>query len=238
MAYITLNSLLTAIANAIRAKKGTTAQINAQNFPSEIARISTGATNLELVDYYTFDYSDGYQGTRTITATSKSIYIVMITGVGGNNRTVNWSTSTGESGSITTTNTNPTVSALISLKNGDTLTVTWARKTDNGINRNWLVLKAEQKGKIKMKLNDKTYDILCWIGRIVLPSLAVLYTTLGDIQGLPYTSEIPATIIGLDVFLNALLGISANTYYKEKANQNTEVYGLEITPLIWSKFLK
>lgn len=74
-----------------------------------------------------------------------------------------------------------------------------------------------------MKLKDKTYDILCWIGRIVMPSLAVLYTTLGDIWGLPYTSEIPATIMGLDVFLNALLGISANTYYKEKANQNTEV---------------
>lgn len=74
-----------------------------------------------------------------------------------------------------------------------------------------------------MKLNDKLYDILCWIGRIVMPSLAVLYTTLGDIWGLPYTSEIPATIMGLDVFLNALLGISANTYYKEKANQNTEV---------------
>ena len=74
-----------------------------------------------------------------------------------------------------------------------------------------------------MKLNDKTYYVLCWIGRIVMPSLAVLYTTLGDIWGLPYTSEIPATIMGLDVFLNALLGISANTYYKEKANQNTEV---------------
>ena len=53
-----------------------------------------------------------------------------------------------------------------------------------------------------------------------MPSLAVLYTTLGDIWGLPYTSEITATIMGLDVFLNALLGISANTYYKEKANQN------------------
>ena len=74
-----------------------------------------------------------------------------------------------------------------------------------------------------MKMNDKLYDILCWIGRIVIPSLAVLYTTLGDIWGLPYTSEIPATIMGLDVFLNALLGISSNAYYKEKANQNTEV---------------
>ena len=57
--------------------------------------IVKGVTNLELVDYYTFDYGDGYQGTRTITATSKSIYLVMIVGVAGNNRTVNWSTSTG-----------------------------------------------------------------------------------------------------------------------------------------------
>lgn len=41
MAYTTLNSLLKAIAEAIRSKKGTTAQINAQNFPSEIASIET-----------------------------------------------------------------------------------------------------------------------------------------------------------------------------------------------------
>lgn len=44
MAYTDLTSLLKDIADAIRAKKGTTAQINAQNFPSEIASISTGIT--------------------------------------------------------------------------------------------------------------------------------------------------------------------------------------------------
>ena len=74
-----------------------------------------------------------------------------------------------------------------------------------------------------MKLNDKTYDILSWIGKIVLPALAVLYTTLGNTWGLPYVEQIPATIMAEDVFLNALLGISSNAYYKEKANQNTEV---------------
>ena len=74
-----------------------------------------------------------------------------------------------------------------------------------------------------MKLNDKTYDVLCWIGKIVLPALAVFYTTLSKIWGLPYTIEIPATIMGADVLLNTLLGISSNTYYKEKAKQNTEV---------------
>lgn len=74
-----------------------------------------------------------------------------------------------------------------------------------------------------MKLNDKTYDILSWVGKIVLPALAVLYTTLGNTWGLPYVEQIPATIMAIDVFLNALLGISSNAYYKEKANQNTEV---------------
>ena len=37
-----LKPFLTDIANAIRTKKGTTAQINAQNFASEIASIETG----------------------------------------------------------------------------------------------------------------------------------------------------------------------------------------------------
>lgn len=74
-----------------------------------------------------------------------------------------------------------------------------------------------------MKLNDKTYDILSWIGKIVLPALAVLYTTLGNTWGLPYVEQIPASIMAVDVFLNALLGISSNAYYKDKLKQNTEV---------------
>ena len=75
-----------------------------------------------------------------------------------------------------------------------------------------------------MKLNDKIYDVLSWIGKIVLPSLAVLYATLADTWGLPYSSEISATIMAIDVFLNALLGISSNAYYKEQSkNSETEV---------------
>lgn len=66
-----------------------------------------------------------------------------------------------------------------------------------------------------MKLNETVYDVLKWIGRIVLPSLAVLYATLGNIWGLPYVEEIPTTITAIDVFLNALLGISSENYYKE-----------------------
>ena len=79
-----------------------------------------------------------------------------------------------------------------------------------------------------MKLNNKTYDILAWIGRIVLPSLSVLYATLGKIWNLPYTEQIPLTITAIDVFLNALLGISANSYYKEEAKQNVNNYDTDL----------
>lgn len=65
-----------------------------------------------------------------------------------------------------------------------------------------------------MVFSNGVYDTLAWIGRIVLPSLSVLYATLGKIWNLPYTEQIPLTITALDVFLNALLGISANNYYK------------------------
>lgn len=74
-----------------------------------------------------------------------------------------------------------------------------------------------------MKINDKTYDILSWIAKYVLPALATLTITLFKIW-MP-TSEIGtmigATIMALDVFLNTLLGISTVNYYKD--NASTEV---------------
>lgn len=70
-----------------------------------------------------------------------------------------------------------------------------------------------------MKFNETTYDILKWIGRIVLPALAVLYATIGNIWRLPFTEEIPTTITAIDVFLNALLGISSENYYKDNSEE-------------------
>lgn len=65
-----------------------------------------------------------------------------------------------------------------------------------------------------MILQNNVYDILAFIGRVVLPALSVLYATLGEIWHLPFTKEIPLTITAVDLFLNSLLGISANNYYK------------------------
>jgi len=66
-----------------------------------------------------------------------------------------------------------------------------------------------------MLLSNKTYDILAFIGRVALPALSVLYATLGEIWHLPFTKEIPLTITAIDLFLNSLLGISSNNYYKK-----------------------
>lgn len=78
-----------------------------------------------------------------------------------------------------------------------------------------------------MKLSNEAYDVLAFIGRVVLPALSVLYATLGEIWHLPFTKEIPLTITALDLFLNSLLGISSNTYYKEQAKEQTNDFDVE-----------
>lgn len=67
-----------------------------------------------------------------------------------------------------------------------------------------------------MKMTNKTYDILKEIALTILPAVAVLYATLGKIWGLPYVSELPATIMAIDTFLGVCLHISSAEYHKEE----------------------
>lgn len=67
-----------------------------------------------------------------------------------------------------------------------------------------------------MQMSNETYDILKKVALYILPAIATLWLTLGKIWGLPYTSEIGATITALDVFLGACLGISSKNYYSEE----------------------
>lgn len=73
-----------------------------------------------------------------------------------------------------------------------------------------------------MNLDNKLYDVLAYIGKIVLPGLAVLYSTVAKTWGLPCPDEVSSTIMAIDVFLNALLGVSSASYYKEQLNQVDE----------------
>lgn len=66
-----------------------------------------------------------------------------------------------------------------------------------------------------MKMSNSTYDILKEIALTILPAIAVLYATLGKIWGLPYVSEIPATVMAIDTFLGVCLHISNSEYKKD-----------------------
>ena len=65
-------------------------------------------------------------------------------------------------------------------------------------------------------LNSKTYDILKWLAMFFLPALATLVKVVFSIWGIPYGEQISATIVALNTFLGAILGISNATY---KANK-------------------
>lgn len=70
-----------------------------------------------------------------------------------------------------------------------------------------------------MKLKDSTYDFLKWLAMLFLPALATLVKVIFTIWQLPYGNEISATIVAINTFLGAILGISNMAYYKQKDEQ-------------------
>ena len=66
-----------------------------------------------------------------------------------------------------------------------------------------------------MKLSNQTYEILKEIALTILPALATLYAVVGKIWGLPYVTEIPATIMAIDTAMGAILHISTKNYQEE-----------------------
>lgn len=71
-----------------------------------------------------------------------------------------------------------------------------------------------------MKMNDKIYDILKYLGMIFLPALAVAYQSLAEVWSLPFPKEIPNTILIIVTLLNTCLQISSTNYYKGKNDKN------------------
>lgn len=67
-----------------------------------------------------------------------------------------------------------------------------------------------------MIFSNKVYDILKYVSLVVLPAIATLYLTLSNIWGLPYGTEIAATITAIDTLLGALLGISSQKYKEQE----------------------
>lgn len=66
-----------------------------------------------------------------------------------------------------------------------------------------------------MILNNRVYDVMKWISLVCLPALGTLYFALAGIWGFPYGEQIVGTIMAIDTFLGALLGISSIQYNKK-----------------------
>lgn len=73
-------------------------------------------------------------------------------------------------------------------------------------------------------MSNKTYDILKWVAQLVLPALATLMMSLGNIWGIPYADQISLTIMALDTFLGAILGISSSNYKKLQNSENEDSF--------------
>lgn len=73
-----------------------------------------------------------------------------------------------------------------------------------------------------MKLSNISYDRMKWFALVFIPAFEVLILTLGKIWGIPYYSEIGASVAALGVFLAALLGVSSKSYYKELGDYSAE----------------
>lgn len=66
-----------------------------------------------------------------------------------------------------------------------------------------------------MKLENRVYDVLKWVAILFLPALAILIRTVFAIWNIPYGEQISSTIIAIQVFLGAVLGISTLQYKEE-----------------------
>lgn len=67
--------------------------------------------------------------------------------------------------------------------------------------------------------NNKVYDVLKWIAQLFLPAVGTLYAALAGIWGFPYGEQIMSTILAIDTFLGAILGLSNMNYKKTIASE-------------------
>lgn len=72
-------------------------------------------------------------------------------------------------------------------------------------------------------MSNKTYDILKWIGLITVPVITFL-TALVNIWGIPYGSQIVATLAAIDVLIGAIVAIAKNVYDRKQKNIDKDTY--------------
>ncbi len=71
-------------------------------------------------------------------------------------------------------------------------------------------------------MSDKLYDYLAMIGRLILPALGTLYFALAKIWGLPLGEEIVGTLSAVTIFLNAVLKVKSDQFWKDFGSEEGE----------------
>ena len=62
-------------------------------------------------------------------------------------------------------------------------------------------------------MSNKMYDILAFIGRLLLPAVATFVVAFGDIWHIQYASEIGATITTIATLINSILADVSKKYF-------------------------
>ena len=64
---------------------------------------------------------------------------------------------------------------------------------------------------------SRVYDVLKWLGLIVLPALALFVNTVGPAWGWPHVDAIVTTLNALGILAGALIGVSAIKQHLDRA---------------------
>lgn len=90
-------------------------------------------------------------------------------------------------------------------------------------------------------LSDSMYDKLKWVAQILLPALGTLYFALSGTLELPAAEQVVGTIVAVDAFLGALLGLSTANFNRSEPdwdgtlvvaeNDNSLIHRIELDTL-------
>ena len=80
-------------------------------------------------------------------------------------------------------------------------------------------------------MSNKLYDVLKWLVILFIPALATLYRGIAGIWDLPFAEDIPQTLIEVDAFLGAIIGLSTIDYNQKKKEAEIEARRLNAQDL-------
>lgn len=70
-----------------------------------------------------------------------------------------------------------------------------------------------------LHMSNTTYDRLRFLTLVLLPALGTLYFALGQIWDFPSIEQVLGTVVAIEIFLGAILGISNSQHKSEIANR-------------------